>query len=80
MTIFNQTPNTIKITGRDVETTEIKPGETFDVFSRMFDIISLHSEEGSCIITVAYGERNFETFGNITIEEQGKKNVVISCN
>ena len=79
MTIFNRTANTIKITSRDIDPTEIKPNESFHVFSRMYDVISIHSKDGSCIIAVAFGERNIECFGKMWIDEDGPKNVVVYC-
>ena len=78
MTIINKTPFTIKVLGRDVDPVEIKPNTSFDIFSRMFDVISIHSNVGSCIITVAYGERKYEHFGYLSIEEEGKQKIYVS--
>ena len=79
MFIRNETNNTIKVFGRDTKLTEVNPNDSMFIYSRMFDDISVHSEEGSCIISVSFGERKYETFGNLTAHEDDLKHVVIQA-
>lgn len=79
MYIKNETNNTIKVFGRDTKPTEVSPNSSMFIYSRMFDDISVHSEAGSCIISVVYGEREYETFGSLTVQENDKKHVVIQA-
>ena len=77
MTIFNKTASTITVLAKDIEPAEVNPNESFDLFSRMFDGISIHSNEGSCIIFVVCGNRNFTFFGDLILEEDGPVNVIV---
>ncbi len=75
MTLINKTSTTIKVLAQDVDPTEILPNEEFEIFSRMFDGISIHSDEGSCIIFVSFGVRHYEFFGNMFLEDDGSVRV-----
>ena len=77
MTLINKTASTITVLAKDIEPTELKPNESFDLFSRMFDGISIHSNEGSCIIFVAYGDRECTFFGDLILEFEGPVKVIV---
>lgn len=40
----------------------------------MFNVLDIHSEIGSCVITTEYGQRSFRNFGKLVAKEDREKN------
>ena len=69
MTVTNKTSVTLVILGGNLE-----PNQSQEYSEMGFNILNIHSEIGSCVITTEYGERSFKNFGKLVAKEGRKKN------
>ena len=58
----------------EIMTRILKPNESGYYPEKQFNILHVHSEVGSCIITSEYGERRFKSYGKLYAKGYGKDN------
>lgn len=68
MTIRNHTAVTLEVLDKKLE-----PYESFEYAEGIYGRLDIHSDIGSCIIIIDYGQIQLKNFGRLTVKcEKGK--------